>query len=93
MPTLIRFFAVLLVLAGIAFAGMLALSIFVNPTPKEVRVRIPDRELGAGVEQARKTSDPLNILPIDREPVVTTTTEPVDEPPLEPGTREVDIPE
>ncbi len=90
MPTLVRLFAVLLVLGGLAFAGMLALTVFVNPTPKEVRVKIPTAELG--VEQARN-NDPLGIRPVTpaAEPAVTTTT--AAERPVEPGTTEVDIPE
>ena len=89
MPTLIRLFVVLLVLAGLALAGMLALSVLVNPTPKEIRVKIPARELG--VEESVKR-DPLGIRPVEPEPepAVTTTAE---EPALEPGTTEVDIPE
>jgi hypothetical protein len=57
MPTLIRLIVALLVLAGIAFGGMLALTIFVDPGQKEIRVKIPARELG-GVEPS---SDPLGI--------------------------------
>jgi hypothetical protein len=45
MPTLIRLIVILLFLAGLVYAGMFALVTFVEPTPKEVTVRIPAREL------------------------------------------------
>jgi hypothetical protein len=96
MPTLIRLFIVLIVLAGVAFAGMLALAIFVDPGEKVIRVRIPPEQLG--MEAAQANNDPLGIRnapqPLPGTTTTTTTTaEPADEPPEEPGTREVDIPE
>jgi hypothetical protein len=45
MPTLIRLIIVLLFLAGLVYGGMVALVAFVEPTQKEVRVRIPTRDL------------------------------------------------
>ena len=45
MPTLIRLIIALLFLAGLAYAGMIALVSFVQPTPKEVTIRIPAAEL------------------------------------------------
>ena len=48
MPTLIRLVITLLFLAGLVYAGMFALVAFVEPTPKEVTVRIPQRDLLAG---------------------------------------------
>ncbi len=48
MPTLIRLIISLLFLAGLAYAGMVALVAFVEPTPKEVTIRIPSRELLGG---------------------------------------------
>src|ERR1700754_4436517 len=45
MPTLIRFFVVLVVLAGLGFAGMIALTMFVDPGEKDVTIKIPPREL------------------------------------------------
>ena len=45
MPTLIRLFIVLLVLAGLAFAGMIALTIMVDPGEKDITIKIPPREL------------------------------------------------
>lgn len=48
MPTLIRFFVLIAVLGGLVFGGMIALTIFVEPTEKEVTVRIPTRTLTGG---------------------------------------------
>jgi hypothetical protein len=45
MPTLIRLLVALLFLGGLGFAGLFALTIFVNPGQKLVTVRIPAREL------------------------------------------------
>ena len=41
MPSLIRFLFVLGVLAGLVYAGMWALVFYVEPTPREMSVRIP----------------------------------------------------
>ena len=48
MPTLIRLIITLLFLAGLVYAGMIALVAFVEPTPKEVTIRIPARDLLGG---------------------------------------------
>jgi hypothetical protein len=45
MPTLIRLIVALVFLGGLGFAGLLALTIFVNPGQKLVTVKIPQREL------------------------------------------------
>lgn len=45
MPTLIRLFITLLFLAGLVFAGMIALVAFVEPEPEQVTIRIPTRDL------------------------------------------------
>ncbi|HTM77463.1 MAG TPA: histidine kinase [Devosia sp.] len=45
MPTLIRLVITLLFLAGLAYGGMIALVAFVQPTPKQVTIRIPARDL------------------------------------------------
>ena len=45
MPTLIRLIVLLLILAGIAYGVMFALTIFVQPRDKDVTIRIPAREL------------------------------------------------
>lgn len=48
MPTLFRLLITLLFLVGLVYAGMVALIAFVEPTPKEVVIRIPARDLLAG---------------------------------------------
>ena len=45
MPTLIRLIITLSFLAGLVYAGMFALVAFVEPTPKEVTIRIPAKDL------------------------------------------------
>ncbi len=45
MPTLIRFFVILLFLAAIVAGGMVALTIFVDPQEEDRVVRIPSRDL------------------------------------------------
>ncbi|WP_375452638.1 hypothetical protein [uncultured Devosia sp.] len=45
MPTLIRLVITLLFLAGLVYAAMFMLVALVEPTPKEVTIRIPAREL------------------------------------------------
>jgi hypothetical protein len=48
MPTLIRLIITLLFLAGLVYVGMFSLVAFVEPTPKQVTIRIPTRDLLAG---------------------------------------------
>jgi hypothetical protein len=45
MPTLIRLIVALLFLGGLGFAGLFALTIFVDPGQKQITVKIPQREL------------------------------------------------
>lgn len=52
MPTLIRLIITLLFLVGLVYAGMVALIAFVEPTPKEVTIRIPARDLLSGGQPA-----------------------------------------
>jgi hypothetical protein len=95
MPTLVRLFIVLIVLGAVAFGGMLALAVFIDPGEKVIRVKIPPQQLG--VEATQANSDPLGIRntpqPLPGATTTTTVEEPADEPPPEPGTQEVDIPE
>lgn len=83
MPTLIRLIVVLLVLAGIAFGGMLALVATVTPRDKQVTVRIPARDLVPS-----GTNDPLVRREIDTTrpvaPVETPVTPAVEAPAAEP---------
>jgi hypothetical protein len=69
MPTLIRLFVVLLVLAGLAYGAMVGLVMMVQPADKEVTVRIPARDLVPSRER-----DPLVQREID-------TSRTVDSPP------------
>jgi hypothetical protein len=45
MPTLFRFLTVVIVLAGLAGAGMVYLAYFVHPKARELTVRIPSEKL------------------------------------------------
>jgi hypothetical protein len=56
MPTLIRLLLVLVVLAGLGFAGMIALTVMVDPGEKDITIKIPPRELMPAV-----SDDPLGI--------------------------------
>jgi hypothetical protein len=41
MPSLIRFLVLILVLGGIVYVAMLALDLFVEPSPREMTIRVP----------------------------------------------------
>ncbi|WP_198931569.1 hypothetical protein [Rhizobium rhizosphaerae] len=41
MPTLSRFLVILATLAGLVYAGMLALATFVQPVERDVTIRLP----------------------------------------------------
>lgn len=71
MPTLIRLIITLLFLAGLVYAGMVALIAFVEPTPREVTIRIPQRDLLSGGQPA---------LPGSQAPADTAPPEAADEP-------------
>ncbi len=45
MPSLIRFLVILGILAGLAYAGMIALVFFVEPVPREMTQTIPPARL------------------------------------------------
>jgi hypothetical protein len=70
MPTLIRLFLVLAVLAGLGFAGMIALTAMVDPGEKDITLKIPARELvatdPADVIDVNDLPAPVNVAP--REP-------------------------
>jgi hypothetical protein len=46
MPSLIRFFIVVAILAGLGYAGLWALAYLVEPTPREMTVTIPHDRIG-----------------------------------------------
>ena len=45
MPSLFRFLVLIGILAGIGYGTMLALAILVEPTPREMTVRIPSERM------------------------------------------------
>ncbi len=46
MPSLIRFFAVIGIIAGLVYAGIWSLAHFVEPHPREMTITIPQERLG-----------------------------------------------
>jgi hypothetical protein len=69
MPTLIRLFLVLVFLGGLGFAGMIALTVMVDPGEKDITVKIPARELvpaggGGDIIDVNDLPDPVNIAPV-----------------------------
>ena len=67
MPTLIRLLIVLLVLSGLVFAGMIALTIMVDPGEKDITIKIPARELvpPAAPIDVSNLPAPVNVAPKD----------------------------
>lgn len=45
MPTLFRLLVTIAFIVGLGYAGMFALSVLVEPTEREVTVRVPVRDL------------------------------------------------
>ena len=67
MPTLIRLLIVLLVLSGLVFAGMIALTVMVDPGEKDITVKIPARDLvppSAPLDLSNLPA-PVNVAPKD----------------------------
>jgi len=67
MPTLVRLFVFLLIIAGLGFAGMLALTIMVDPGEKDITIKIPARELvpaggGGDVIDVNDLPAPVNVV-------------------------------
>jgi hypothetical protein len=67
MPTLIRLLVFLVFLGGLAFVGMFALTAMVEPGEKEIRVRIPARDL----METTEGGDPLSLRDQLPAPMVT----------------------
>jgi|GEM_PF-1115672 len=70
MPTLIRLLVVLIILGVLGFAGMLALTIMVDPGEKDITIKIPARELvptasASGPLDINNLPAPVNIAPKD----------------------------
>lgn len=80
MPTLIRLVIFLLVLAGLIFGGMVALTLFVDPGEKDITIKIPTRDL---VPPPLNGNDPLGINGLPA-PVNIVPKEPSAEPALPP---------
>lgn len=45
MPTLFRLLVAIAFIVGLGYAGMFALTVFVQPEEREVTVRVPTRDL------------------------------------------------
>ena len=106
MPTLVRLFVFLLIIAAIGFAGMLALTLMVDPGEKDITIKIPARELAQA--QTNKPLDlndlpaPVNVAPKDSSAASTvasasaSTAEPsidtTDPNANQPGVKTVDVP-
>jgi hypothetical protein len=66
MPSLIRLVIILIFLGGLAFGGMVALTAVVDPGEKEIRVRIPTRDLMAGAGENGGPGNLRDQLPAPR---------------------------
>jgi hypothetical protein len=89
MPTLIRFLIFLLILGALVVGAMIALAVFVTPTQKEVRVRIPAAQMSG---QGPATADPLGIRPILEPEPEPETEAPAPGEPAADGTQTVELP-
>ena len=63
MPTLIRLIIILLFLAGLVYAGMVALIAYVEPTPREVTIRIPTSDLLNGGQRPLPGTEQAPAMP------------------------------
>ena len=67
MPTLIRLLVVIVILGGLGFAGMIALTVMVDPGEKDITIKIPARDL-MPASQPLDVNDlpaPVNVAPRD----------------------------
>lgn len=67
MPSLIRLLVVLMVLAIFGFAGMIALTVMVNPPEKDITIKIPTRDLvpPSLPVDLNNLPPPVNVAPKD----------------------------
>ena len=80
MRSLIGLLVFLLILAGLAYAGMWALDTYVKPEPRELTIDIPlDRVLDSAPAPA---NDPYSQGTVRRQPPPTEDASPTEEPPL-----------
>src|SRR5688500_7797602 len=78
MPTLIRLIVILIFLGGLAFGGMVALTVSVEPGGTEFRVRTPSGDL----VMTDDSGDPLTLRDHLPSPRVTEPDAPAGRPPL-----------
>ena len=83
MPTLIRLFVFLLVLAGLAFGGMIALVAMVKPPDELVTIRIPSRDLLQSPEREPLVQREIDTSRTANSPVPVEPEVPADEAPAE----------
>ncbi len=60
MPSLFRFLFVVAILAAIVYGAMFALVMFVEPTQREMSVRVPSERVNPSPGQAGPASDSAN---------------------------------
>ena len=67
MPTLIRLLVAVVVLGIFGFAGMVALTIFVEPGEKDITIKIPPKDLVVSSQplDVNNLPDPVNVAPKD----------------------------
>jgi len=67
MPTLIRLFLFLIFIVGLGFAGMIALTVMVDPGEKDITIKIPARELTPASQpiDLNNLPAPVNVAPKD----------------------------
>ena len=58
MPSLFRFLFIVAVLAAIIYGAMFALVMFVEPTQREMSVRVPSERVNPSLERARPAAEP-----------------------------------
>ncbi len=81
MPTLIRLIVALVFLGAIGFAGLYALTVFVDPGEKTITVRVPARDM---------TLTPVVPAPVAAAPVAEAAPPPTTD---DPNAKEVDTQE
>jgi hypothetical protein len=88
MPTLLRFLVVLIVLGGLGFAGMIALTVMVDPGEKDITIRIPARDLVAPSTplDLNNLPAPVNVAPRESSEASSASVPPIDT--ADPGSSE-----
>jgi hypothetical protein len=80
MPTLLRFLVVLIVLGGLGLAGMIALTVMVDPGEKDITIRIPARDLVAPSAplDLNNLPAPVNVAPRESSEPPSASVPPID---------------